>query len=197
MSACAWAHATVIERQPARQHSKLPVECRRSKARCGRIGTREKTVSPWGRFSRSTARATRLGSNCTSLSVVPGRRRGRVGGRRHDGRVRTRYRWSFWCAACANGWREVPLIFTGTTVWDGYGGGIARLRLSRAARNGFKAQSRAWGERAGNADIGEVAWRGPDLQACRDANLTKIREVLALGGRTAGHALEPWKPIVE
>jgi isopropylmalate/homocitrate/citramalate synthase len=53
------------------------------------------------------------------------------------------------------------------------------------------------GERAGNADIGEVAMALTGLYGLPvRLNLTKIREVSGLVRRTAGHELEPWKPVV-
>jgi isopropylmalate/homocitrate/citramalate synthase len=53
------------------------------------------------------------------------------------------------------------------------------------------------GERAGNADIGEVAMALSGLYGVPvELNLKKIREVSALVRRTARHELEPWKPVV-
>jgi isopropylmalate/homocitrate/citramalate synthase len=53
------------------------------------------------------------------------------------------------------------------------------------------------GERAGNADIGEVAMALTALYGVPvKLNLTKIREVSGLVRRAAGHELEPWKPVV-
>ena len=53
------------------------------------------------------------------------------------------------------------------------------------------------GERAGNADIGEVAMALSGLYGVPvELNLKKIREVSGLVRRAAGHELEPWKPVV-
>jgi isopropylmalate/homocitrate/citramalate synthase len=53
------------------------------------------------------------------------------------------------------------------------------------------------GERAGNADVGEVAMALKGLYGVPvDLDLTKIRATSALVRRLAQHELEPWKPVV-
>jgi isopropylmalate/homocitrate/citramalate synthase len=53
------------------------------------------------------------------------------------------------------------------------------------------------GERAGNGDIGEIAMALKGLYGVPvELNLREIRKVSALVRRTAGHQLEPWKPVV-
>lgn len=53
------------------------------------------------------------------------------------------------------------------------------------------------GERAGNADIGEVAMALTGIYGVPvHLDLSKIREISKLVKRTAGHELEPWKPVV-
>jgi isopropylmalate/homocitrate/citramalate synthase len=53
------------------------------------------------------------------------------------------------------------------------------------------------GERAGNADIGEIALALKSLYGVPIAlDLRKIREVSALVRRAAGYEMEPWKPLV-
>ncbi len=53
------------------------------------------------------------------------------------------------------------------------------------------------GERAGNADIGEIALALKSLYGVPVAlDLRKIREVSALVRRAAGYEMEPWKPLV-
>jgi isopropylmalate/homocitrate/citramalate synthase len=53
------------------------------------------------------------------------------------------------------------------------------------------------GERAGNADIGEIALALSCLYAVEvDLDLKKIRDVSAVVSRAAGYKLEAWKPLV-
>jgi isopropylmalate/homocitrate/citramalate synthase len=53
------------------------------------------------------------------------------------------------------------------------------------------------GERAGNGDIGEIAMALQGLYSVPvELNLKEIRKISALVRRTAGHQLEPWKPVV-
>ena len=90
---------------------------------------------------------------------------------------------------------KVPLHFHGHNDF-----GMATACAVAAVRGGaewIQGTINGMGERAGNADIGEVAMALTGLYSVPvTLNLTKIREVSALVRRTAGHALEPWKPIV-
>src|SRR5437868_14492069 len=53
------------------------------------------------------------------------------------------------------------------------------------------------GERAGNADIGEIALALSCLYGVKvDLDLKKIRDVSAVVSRAAGYKLEAWKPLV-
>jgi isopropylmalate/homocitrate/citramalate synthase len=90
---------------------------------------------------------------------------------------------------------EVPLHFHGHNDF-----GMATACAVAAVRAGaewIQATINGMGERAGNADIGEVAMALSGLYGVPvELNLKKIREVSALVRRTAGHELEPWKPVV-
>lgn len=67
----------------------------------------------------------------------------------------------------------------------------------RAGADWIQGTINGMGERAGNADLGEVAMALSGLYGIPVAlNLKTIREVSALVRRTAGHELEPWKPVV-
>jgi isopropylmalate/homocitrate/citramalate synthase len=90
---------------------------------------------------------------------------------------------------------NVPLHFHGHNDF-----GMATACAVAAVRGGaewIQGTVNGMGERAGNADIGEVAMA---LTGLYDVpvrlNLTKIREVSRLVRRAAGHELEPWKPVV-
>jgi isopropylmalate/homocitrate/citramalate synthase len=90
---------------------------------------------------------------------------------------------------------KVPLHFHGHNDF-----GMATACAVAAVRGGaewIQGTVNGMGERAGNADIGEVAMA---LTGLYDVpvrlNLTKIREVSRLVRRAAGHELEPWKPVV-
>jgi isopropylmalate/homocitrate/citramalate synthase len=78
--------------------------------------------------------------------------------------------------------------------------GMATACAVAAVRGGaqwIQGTINGMGERAGNADIGEVAMALTGLYDVPIAlNLKKIREVSALVRRLAGHELEPWKPVV-
>jgi len=67
----------------------------------------------------------------------------------------------------------------------------------RAGATWIQGTINGMGERAGNADIGEIALA---LRCLYDAdvvmNLGRIREVSELVQRLAGYTLEPWKPVV-
>jgi isopropylmalate/homocitrate/citramalate synthase len=89
----------------------------------------------------------------------------------------------------------VPLHFHGHNDF-----GMATACAVAAVRAGaewIQATINGMGERAGNADIGEVALALSALYGVPvELNLRKIREVSALVRRSAGHQLEPWKPVV-
>jgi isopropylmalate/homocitrate/citramalate synthase len=78
--------------------------------------------------------------------------------------------------------------------------GMATACAVAAVRGGaewIQGTINGMGERAGNADIGEVAMALSGLYGVPvKLDLTKIRNVSALVRRTAGHELEPWKPVV-
>ena len=90
---------------------------------------------------------------------------------------------------------QVPLHFHGHNDF-----GMATACAVAAVRSGAKwiqGTINGMGERAGNADIGEVAMALSGLYGVPvKLDLTKIRSVSALVRRTAGHELEPWKPVV-
>jgi isopropylmalate/homocitrate/citramalate synthase len=89
----------------------------------------------------------------------------------------------------------VPLHFHGHNDF-----GLATACAVAAVRAGaqwIQGTINGMGERAGNADIGEVAVALSGLYGVPvDLNLKKIREVSSLVRRAAGHELEPWKPVV-
>lgn len=95
------------------------------------------------------------------------------------------------------GWTgpDVPLHFHGHNDF-----GLATACAIAAVRAGaewIQGTINGMGERAGNADLGEVAMALSGLYGIPVAfNLKKIREVSALVRRAAGHQLEPWKPVV-
>jgi isopropylmalate/homocitrate/citramalate synthase len=90
---------------------------------------------------------------------------------------------------------QVPLHFHGHNDF-----GLATACAVAAVRGGaswIQGTINGMGERAGNADIGEVAMALSGLYGLQvEINLKKIREVSALVRRAAGHELEPWKPVV-
>lgn len=90
---------------------------------------------------------------------------------------------------------KVPLHFHGHNDF-----GMATACAVAAVRGGaewIQGTINGMGERAGNADIGEVAMALTGLYGVPvKLNLTKIREVSGLVRRAAGHQLEPWKPVV-
>jgi isopropylmalate/homocitrate/citramalate synthase len=89
----------------------------------------------------------------------------------------------------------VPLHFHGHNDF-----GLATACAIAAVRGGaewIQGTINGMGERAGNADLGEVAMALSGLYGVPvELNLKKIREVSALVRRAAGHELEPWKPVV-
>jgi isopropylmalate/homocitrate/citramalate synthase len=90
---------------------------------------------------------------------------------------------------------EVPLHFHGHNDF-----GLATACAIAAVRGGaewIQGTINGMGERAGNADLGEVAMALSGLYGVPvELNLKKIREVSALVRRAAGHEMEPWKPVV-
>jgi isopropylmalate/homocitrate/citramalate synthase len=90
---------------------------------------------------------------------------------------------------------HVPLHFHGHNDF-----GLATACAVAAVRAGadwIQGTINGMGERAGNADLGEVAMALSGLYGIPvELNLKKVREVSALVRRTAGHELEPWKPVV-
>jgi isopropylmalate/homocitrate/citramalate synthase len=91
--------------------------------------------------------------------------------------------------------QEVPLHFHGHNDF-----GLATACAIAAVRGGaewIQGTINGMGERAGNADLGEVAMALSGLYGVPvEMNLKKIREVSSLVRRAAGHELEPWKPVV-
>jgi len=89
----------------------------------------------------------------------------------------------------------VPLHFHGHNDF-----GLATACAIAAVRGGaewIQGTINGMGERAGNADVGEVAMALSGLYAVPvELNLKKIREVSGLVRRAAGHEMEPWKPVV-
>lgn len=90
---------------------------------------------------------------------------------------------------------KVPLHFHGHNDF-----GLATACAIAAVRGGaewIQGTINGMGERAGNADLGEVAMALSGLYGVPvELNLKKIREVSELVRRAAGHELEPWKPVV-
>jgi len=89
----------------------------------------------------------------------------------------------------------VPLHFHGHDDF-----GLATACAIAAVRGGaqwIQGTINGMGERAGNADLGEIAMALYGLYNVPVAlNLKKIREVSALVRRASGYAMEPWKPVV-
>ena len=90
---------------------------------------------------------------------------------------------------------EIPLHFHGHNDF-----GLATACAVAAVRGGadwIQGTINGMGERAGNADLGEVALALSGLYGVGvELHLKKIRETSALVRRLAGHQLEPWKPVV-
>lgn len=90
---------------------------------------------------------------------------------------------------------RVPLHFHGHNDF-----GMATACAVAAVRAGadwIQGTVNGMGERAGNGDIGEIAMALQGLYGIPvELNLKEIRKVSALVRRTAGHQLEPWKPVV-
>jgi isopropylmalate/homocitrate/citramalate synthase len=90
---------------------------------------------------------------------------------------------------------RVPVHFHGHNDF-----GLATACAVAAVRGGaawIQGTINGMGERAGNADLGEVAMALSGLYGVPvEMNLKKIREISSLVRRAAGHELEPWKPVV-
>jgi len=90
---------------------------------------------------------------------------------------------------------QVPLHFHGHNDF-----GMATACAVAAVRGGaewVQGTVNGMGERAGNADIGEVAMALTALYGVpAKLDLTKIRDVSRLVRRAAGYEVEPWKPVV-
>ena len=89
----------------------------------------------------------------------------------------------------------VPVHFHGHNDF-----GLATACAVAAVRGGaawIQGTINGMGERAGNADLGEVAMALSGLYGVPvEMNLKKIREISSLVRRAAGHEVEPWKPVV-
>ena len=71
------------------------------------------------------------------------------------------------------------------------------LAAVRAGASWIQGTINGMGERAGNADLGEIALALQCLYAVPAVlDLQKIREVSDLVRRSSGYAMEPWKPLV-
>ncbi len=90
---------------------------------------------------------------------------------------------------------SVPVHFHGHNDF-----GLATACAVAAVRGGaawIQGTINGMGERAGNADLGEMAMALSGLYGVPvEMNLKKIREVSAIVRKAAGHQLEPWKPVV-
>jgi len=89
----------------------------------------------------------------------------------------------------------VPLHFHGH---DDFGLATAcAVAAVRAGANWIQATINGMGERAGNADIAEVAMALTCLYGVPvELRLEKIREVSARVRAASGYSMEPWKPVV-
>ncbi len=90
---------------------------------------------------------------------------------------------------------SVPLHFHGH---DDFGMATAcALAAVRAGANWIQGTINGMGERAGNADLAQIALA---LRCLYDVpvalDLTKVREVSEFVQRASGYSLEPWKPAV-
>jgi isopropylmalate/homocitrate/citramalate synthase len=91
--------------------------------------------------------------------------------------------------------RDVPLHFHGH---NDFGLGTASaIAAVRAGATWIQGTINGMGERAGNADIGEIALALQCLYGVPvELNLSKIREVSKLVQQAAGYKVEPWRPLV-
>jgi isopropylmalate/homocitrate/citramalate synthase len=90
---------------------------------------------------------------------------------------------------------KIPVHFHGH---DDFGMATAcAIAAVRAGATWIQGTINGMGERAGNADIGEIALALRclyDLPVALD--LSKVREASELVRRSSGYAMEPWKPLV-
>jgi isopropylmalate/homocitrate/citramalate synthase len=90
---------------------------------------------------------------------------------------------------------EIPVHFHGH---DDFGLATAcAIAAVRAGATWIQGTINGMGERAGNADIGEIALALRclyDLPVALD--LSKVREVSELVRHSSGYSMEPWKPLV-
>jgi len=90
---------------------------------------------------------------------------------------------------------QVPLHFHGHNDF-----GLATacaVAAVRASADWIQGTINGMGERAGNGDLGEIAMALQGLYGVPvELHLRNIRSVSALVRQTAGHPLEPWKPVV-
>ena len=96
---------------------------------------------------------------------------------------------------CAWVGKDIPVHYHGHNDF-----GLATASAIAAVRGGarwIQGTVNGMGERAGNADIGEIALALQSLYRMpSDLNLEKIRQVSAAIRGIAGYAMEPWKPLV-
>jgi isopropylmalate/homocitrate/citramalate synthase len=89
----------------------------------------------------------------------------------------------------------VPLHFHGHNDF-----GLATACAIAAVRGGaqwIQGTINGMGERAGNADLGEIALALRTLYNVEvELDLTKIREVSRIVCKASGYQVEPWKPVV-
>ncbi len=90
---------------------------------------------------------------------------------------------------------KIPIHFHGHNDF-----GLATACAISAVRAGAQwihATINGMGERAGNADVGEIALALRSLyEVPVELNLKKIREVSQIVRKAAGYEVEPWKPVV-
>jgi isopropylmalate/homocitrate/citramalate synthase len=89
----------------------------------------------------------------------------------------------------------IPIHFHGH---DDFGMATAcAIAAVRAGATWIQGTINGMGERAGNADIGEIALALRCLYEVPVAlDLSKVREVSEVVRRSSGYAMEPWKPLV-
>ena len=96
---------------------------------------------------------------------------------------------------CAWVGKDIPVHYHGHNDF-----GLATASAIAAVRGGarwIQGTVNGMGERAGNADIGEIALALQSLYRMpSELNLEKIRQVSAAIRGIAGYAMEPWKPLV-
>jgi isopropylmalate/homocitrate/citramalate synthase len=94
-----------------------------------------------------------------------------------------------------SGWVDVPIHWHGH---DDFGLATATaVAAVRAGASWIHGTINGMGERAGNADVGEVALTLDALYGVTtNLRLERIRHVAARVSALAGYALEPWKPVV-